>query len=462
MTIHTSAIKLSLGVWATALCLVSQAVPPSVVNVALAPRLVIASETGITNEIQFKSSPGQTGWTALGSVMATESPYSFVDETTPLPGERYYRVVAEAPNIPALTRIVLVPRLKIESGVGITNQIQSTTNLVLTPWTALTNLPVVQSPYWFADLEATPGVQHYYRVVVYPPPNPPPSTNLVLIPAGSFSMGDNLDGLIDALPVHTVEVSAFYMDKTEVTKAMWDAVVQWAGTNGYTFDSVASGNSPGDPAYAITWYDAVKWCNARSEQEGRVPAYYTSASQTTVYRSGQISPSPGSVQWDAGYRLPTEAEWEKAARGGTNGNRFPWSETSTITHTQANYFSFWQNGQPFYHYDASLTGGYQPVFASGSLPHVSPTGYFVANGYGLYDMAGNVWEWCWDWWSASFYGSSPASDPRGAAAGTDRVLRGGSWATQASGCRVANRGNAAADSTFNSIGFRCVLPLTQP
>ena len=462
MTIRNATLKTVLGALAFGLCLVSQAVPPTVVNVALAPRLLIASATGITNEIQFSPSLGIPGWMALGSVVVTESPYSFVDATTPLPGDRFYRVVAEPPNVPVLTSITLVPRLKIESGVGITNQIQFTTNLVQTPWTALTNLLVTQSPYWFADVEAPPGIQRYYRVMVYPPPNPPPSTNVTLIPASSFSMGDNLDGLSDALPVHTVHVSAFYMDKTEVTQAMWDAVYQWAGTNGYTFDSTASGISPGAPAYAITWYDAVKWCNARSEQEGRVPAYYTSASQTTVYRSGQINLPPDSVQWNAGYRLPTEAEWEKAARGGTNGNRFPSPGRDTIAHTQANYFSFWQNGQPFYAYDGSATSGYHPTFSSGSVPHLSPDGYFAPNEYGLYDMAGNVWEWCWDWWSASYYSNSPGTDPSGEVSGSYRILRGGSWASYANGCRVANRGNAAPDSAFNSIGFRCVLPAGQP
>ena len=135
--------------------------------------------------------------------------------------------------------------------------------------------------------------------------------------------------------MHTVYLSAFYMDRKEVTKALWDEVYSWAITHGYSFEYGAQGKAANHPAHSMTWYDAVKWCNARSEREGKVPAYYTDVGLTVRYRSGQVAPY---VNWSTGYRLPTEAEWEKAARGGASGQRFPWSDSDTIQHSRANYY----------------------------------------------------------------------------------------------------------------------------
>jgi len=225
-------------------------------------------------------------------------------------------------------------------------------------------------------------------------PKPTVPTNMVLIPAGEFQMGDTFgDGWSNELPVHTVYVSAFYMDRTEVTKAHWDEVYQWAVGHGYSFDNAGSwygglnySKGANHPVHLINWYDAVKWCNARSEREGRTCAYYTDSGLSQPYRKGRIPPY---VRWDRGCRLPTEAEWEKAARGGLSGKRFPWGDT--ITHSQANYYSLTD-----YSYDVSSTRGYHPTYATGGEPYTSPVGSFSANEYGLYDMAGNVYEWCWD------------------------------------------------------------------
>jgi sulfatase modifying factor 1 len=179
-----------------------------------------------------------------------------------------------------------------------------------------------------------------------------------------------------------------------------------------------------------------------------------------VYRSGQVEVQNDWVKWNSGYRLPTEAEWEKAARGGASGHRFPWSDVDTITHSQANYNSYWHDGQPYYAYDVNPTEGYHPSYDN-HWPYTSPVGSFAANGYGLYDMAGNVWEWCWDWYGGFYYSSSPGSDPRGPASGSRRVYRGGGWYYDAFLCRVAGRYDYIPDLEYDSIGFRSVLPSGQ-
>ena len=352
---------------------------------------------------------------------------------------------------------------------GRTYLIQSTTNL-LAPWqdalpapSTLTSAATFISQRFASDL-----LVRFFRVQLVDTNADPSPIGMALIPAGSFEMGDSFDdwppkvGRNPEIPVHTVFVSAFYMDKTEVTKALWDEVKGWNGGNGYTFNNPSLGKGANHPVQPLDWYDAVKWCNARSEKEGRVPAYYRDAELTQVYKKGQVTPY---VKWDAGgYRLPTEAEWEKAARGGESGHRFPWSDAETITHSRANYLS--ANGSPFpslfsYDYDISATRDYHPTYAVGGLPATSPVGSFAANGYGLYDMAGNVWEWCWDW--SDSYSSESQTDPRGPDSGSYRVLRGGSWGSLAIYCRSAYRFDIIPGGRDNNhVGFRSVLPPGQP
>jgi formylglycine-generating enzyme len=282
-------------------------------------------------------------------------------------------------------------------------------------------------------------------------------SDMVLIPSGSFSMGNALsasgDGNLDELPVHTVNLSAFHIDQYEVTKAKWDEVRAWAVVHGYGFDYPGEGKASDHPVQMMKWYDAVKWCNARSEKEGLVPCYYTDDAQTAIYRVGSIAITSAQVKWTAnGYRLPTEAEWEKAARGGLSGKRFPLGDT--ISHSEANYDVRTSDGTTHYYgYDVSPTFGCHPTYVAGGVPYTNPVGVFGANGYGLYDMTGNVWEWCWD--HKGDYPSASQTDPRGSETGA-RVLRGGGWWSYAVSCRVASRGTASPSIADDEWGFRCV------
>jgi formylglycine-generating enzyme required for sulfatase activity len=251
----------------------------------------------------------------------------------------------------------------------------------------------------------------FYRVVASMTNATPPSTpsGMVLIPAGTNSGTDPDSG------AYSLTVEAFYMDATEVTKAQWDAVYTWAIANGYTFANAGSGKAADHPVQTVSWYDCVKWCNARSQKEGKTPCYNLNDWSCNFSVNG--------------YRLPTNTEWAYAARGGLSSKRFPWGDT--ISQAQANY-----TGYPStFTYDKGYAGR-DPKYDS--YPFTSPAGAFAANGYGLYDMAGNVFEWCND------------------SAGTSRYIRGGSGSYDAEFARCGSGHMDPADFAPFRNGFRTV------
>jgi formylglycine-generating enzyme required for sulfatase activity len=292
--------------------------------------------------------------------------------------------------------------------------------------------------------------------------NPP--AGMVLIPAGVFTIGDTLDGESDAIPTN-VTVSAFYMDVNLVSFSQWQGVYSYATSHGYTFVDAGLGKAANQPVQSVDWYDCVKWSNARSQQAALTPVYYTDAGMTQVFTNGD-SGTTVYANWGAnGYRLPTEAECEKAARGGLSGQRFPWGDTISWSH--ANY-----HGDPGslggYAYDLSTANDYDPAFSDGdnyaTEPFTSPVGSFPANGYGLNDMAGNVVEWCWDWYAGPTYpAGSPylgGTYPRGPVGPLSvRVLRGGSWLIRAVYARCAFRNAYNPNYNGFNVGLRCVKGL---
>ncbi|MBW1972525.1 MAG: SUMF1/EgtB/PvdO family nonheme iron enzyme, partial [Deltaproteobacteria bacterium] len=229
--------------------------------------------------------------------------------------------------------------------------------------------------------------------------------SMVKIPAGEFLMGSN-SGLKDELPVHKVMVDKFFIDKYEVTNQ-----------------------------------DFCKFLNAKGNQKkGGVYWINLDINDRIIYKKGKFIPKKGyenhpvvAVSWYgakayatwAGKRLPTEAEWEKAARGGMIGKRFPWGDN--IDKGKANYLS----------------------------DDTSPVGSYPPNGYGLYDMAGNVWEWCNDWYQSDYYKHSPYKNPQGPNSGTFKVMRGGSWGGGKEFITVSRRGWSFPETTNIGIGFRC-------
>jgi len=303
------------------------------------------------------------------------------------------------------------------------------------------------------------SVPMFYRVLGLGGTNTAPP-GMAYIPAGSFLIGDTLaDGLATTI-VTNVYVSAFYIDTNLVSSNQWATVAAYAVSHGYSFFYPATAKGGNYPADAMTWYDCIMWCNARSQQAGLKPVYYNDVAMTQIYTNGYSTETgfTGTLvvaDWAAsGYRLPTEAEWEKAARGGATGQRFPWG--NSVNYTRANYASSAQVQAQARTYD--LASGGNP-YVTGSQPYTSPVGSFAPNAYGLCDMAGNLAEWCNDWYASPTAAGSPylgGSDPHGAASGSEQVIRGGSWNDFPYTLPCAARNAVPPLYTSSTIGFRCV------
>ena len=302
----------------------------------------------------------------------------------------------------------------------------------------------------------------FYRVTMYTNEMP---YDMAYIPGGTFSMGENGTNAHEnwyyCSPAHAVTVDSFWMAQTEVSWTEWETIYNWATNNGYEFDNAGTNSAPDHPVCNINWFDAVKWCNAKSEYEGRTPAYYEGNVFTpNIMRTGQFDITYFYVNWNEGYRLPTEAEWEYAARGALVSNRFPWG--NTISYKQAAYQSTGVHDCDSF--DLGKGQGVNPAFAFGSPPYSGPVTCFGQNGYGLYNMAGNVAEWCYDQFDYDGYTNAPQTNPYGPETGYDRIVRGGGYQSEsAASCEVFWREYANPNhhdwqvTTYMDIGFRYVL-----
>jgi len=240
-------------------------------------------------------------------------------------------------------------------------------------------------------------------------------SEMIAVPAGSFNNGSS-----------QVTLSAFHMSKYDITQSQYQAIT---GVN----PSYFSGNADAAtcPVEQVTWYDAVEFCNGLSSADG-LQQVYTISGRTPATGYSITAATVTADFTKSGYRLPTEAQWEYAARAGT-----------TTTY-------YWGNASD----DPTLKKYAWYAANSGSATH--SVGQKLPNAWGLYDMVGNVWQWCWDWYDT--YPTEPQTDPTGPSSGTSRILRGGCWGNSSSRLRSANRGGNDPYNVDSGVGFRVVAP----
>jgi formylglycine-generating enzyme required for sulfatase activity len=260
---------------------------------------------------------------------------------------------------------------------------------------------------------------------------------MLLITGGTFTMGNDSEegasGCITPNPTRSITLSSFYMGKYQITQAQYENIM---GVNPSNNKGDNTGNHPVEQ---VSWYDAVEFCNALSELENRSPAYTIDKDNKDPNNENDTTADPKwTVTLNAGsngYRLPTEAQWEYACRAGTSTL---YNTGNTITKNEAN------------------------IESTGTVA----VGSFAPNNWGLYDMHGNVWEWCWDWVyllgkSLNYYSEvpNPGIDPLGLDTGNRKAERGGSWRSQLIRVSSSYRERARPENAgFNDLGFRLVRP----
>lgn len=248
--------------------------------------------------------------------------------------------------------------------------------------------------------------------------NVPPLPQMVTVDGGTFEMGCGKKDKPcdkDEYPVHEVKLNTFLMSKYEVSTYEWK---QFASETKQKLPSTGWKSQDNLPIANITWEQAILYCNWLSNKQGLTPAYTKKGTQYEC-------------NFDAnGYRLPTEAEWEYAARGGNKSKGYQYSgsdDLNSVAWTKAN---------------------------SNGAPH--PFGIKLPNELGIYDMTGNVWEWCWDWHNMDYYKTQNHNNPRGPINGEKKVVRGGSWDSVPSYLRVSNRISTTLEVTYPFYGMRVV------
>jgi formylglycine-generating enzyme required for sulfatase activity len=308
-------------------------------------------------------------------------------------------------------------RLSVTGNIGSPISFQYRTGFgTNTAWVALSNITLLSNPFTALDPSAA-STQRFYRAAITVP------SNFVWIPAGSFLMGSPTNEVTRVSTVetqHNVTLSrGFYLSKFLVRQSDYRSLMNtnpsyFNTNNGYTLDLSR-------PVEQVSWSDATNYCGKLTQQ-------------------AQLA---GSLFANWAYRLPTEAEWEYACRAGTT-----------------NVFSYGNNlsnGMANFNSESEYVGGIGTVVNSTAVPANRPVavGGYQPNNFGAYDMVGNVWEWCQDWFAN--YTASPVTNPQGPATGSQRVFRGGAFNSPGAVCRSANRNKTDPAFGANTIGFRVVF-----
>ena len=411
------------------------------------------SQNPTTADSKTADGSGTGAFTSSITGLSPATPYNVRAYATNSAGTSYGSQVSfttaaagAAPQAPGLlsplngtTGISLAPTLSWNASTGATSYtLQVSTGSSFTSYAY--NQPVSGTSQQVTGLSnSTPYFWRVYASNTYGTSGPSATWNFTTSSSGSVVVPGMVAvaGGIFTAGSTPVSISSFRIDKYEVTYELWTDIRSWGMTHGYTdLPAGRNGYNPvgtNNPVTEVSWYAIVKWCNARSEKDGLTPVYYTDGTQNAVYRTGETAINSDAVKWNAnGYRLPTEAEWEFAARGGTQTHSYTYSGSNTV-------------GDVAWH-----------ISNSGNSTHT--VGQKTANELGLYDMSGNVWEWCWDWYGSA-YPSGGTADPKGpSTAQSGRLLRGGSFDLYEWDCRVDERTYSSPAPSYRAfnLGFRCV------